>query len=199
MRLRIVLTALLFSACGPAWEVTWVSMAMVPPPVVLPATSPGGEPVPVGDLSHAEGHIELDVFQKRLVFTARGLPQIPGNRLQQGFRYRLWLRDAGQTPYYIDALSTDFAGRAELIREFEADGPPLGSIREAMVVLWYDESPRAIEPSFSSTSGALTGDGEIGQRKDFHSGSGAAHTGWVLEGVAEDLPAESSEAGGDTR
>lgn len=203
MRTRSIVAALfallapgVMGACGPAYEITAVRMTLVPPPVVFPALSPSGVPFPVGDLRSAEGRIEIDVVQRRLVFTARGLPLIPGNRLQEGFRYRLWLRDAALTPIYIDALSVDQAGRAELKRDFDPDEPPLASVREAIVVLWYDESPVPIDPAFSSSSAGLTSSDEIGSRKDFHSGSGASHAGWILEGMAEDLPAGPTGEGG---
>ncbi len=197
MRTCSMLAAVLaLSGCGAAYEITSVAMDLEPPPVMLPAISPGGVPVSLGDLSSARGRIELDVVQKRLVFTASGLPQIPGNRLQEGFRYRLWLRDAALTPIYVDELQVDQAGRAEYRRIFTSDGPPLASIREAIVVLWFDASPVPIDPAFSSSSAGLSSDDEIGSRKDFHSGSASSHTGWVLEGFAEDLPAGPTGEGG---
>ncbi|MFN7131201.1 MAG: hypothetical protein ACK4N5_03910 [Myxococcales bacterium] len=191
----ILLTAATLLSCGAAYEITRVQMELAPPEVLFPAISPSGAPVSVGDLRGARGHLDLDVVQRRLVFEASGLPQIPGNRLQEGFRYRLWLRDVALTPIYVDELPVDQAGRVTLRRIFASDARiDLASIREGIVVLWFDDSPVPIDPAFSS-SAELSGEG-VGQRKDFHSGAPQSHSGWVLEGFAEDLPASATGEGG---
>lgn len=183
----IVLVAAL--SCGPSYEVLSVRIELDPPAVPLPALAADGSPVRLQDIRAARGELLIDVAARKVVFTAAGLYTLPPELVSQGFRFRLWGRDRKLTPTYLGELAVDGVGRGTFRALYTSNPPPLASIREAIVVLWYDESPVQVDPTSTSGSG-LSGD--LGQRKDAHGSAG--RPGWVLDGDAEDLPATT---GGD--
>jgi hypothetical protein len=168
--------------CGhPGFEVTSVQMPLDPPSLPIGVTLPTGQFIDLGDLRAAAGQVNVDVALRRATLDARGLPALSGGQLGVGLRYRLWLRDAFAWPYYVGEVGVDSVGRAAMRAIFSSSsGVPVADVREALLVLWYDDTPTVVaEPVQIIKGGGLHPEHE-------------GRPGWVLTGKATDLPATAS-------